>query len=85
MRVSAKEIENQPVTNVLSSVQGRMSGVSVTQNSGTPGGGFDIQIRGKNIIRREGNEPLYIMACRSYLNHRRCIVQQYCLMVRSVR
>ncbi len=60
-RVSAKEIENQPVTNVLSSVQGRMSGVSVTQNSGTPGGGFDIQIRGKNSIRREGNEPLYII------------------------
>lgn len=61
VRVSAKEIENQPVTNVLSSVQGRMSGVSVTQNSGTPGGGFDIQIRGKNSIRREGNEPLYII------------------------
>lgn len=60
-RVSAKEVENQPVTNVLSSVQGRMSGVSITQNSGTPGGGFDIQIRGKNSIRREGNEPLYII------------------------
>ncbi|WP_346985989.1 SusC/RagA family TonB-linked outer membrane protein [Chryseobacterium sp. POE27] len=60
-RVSAKEIENQPVSNVLSSVQGRMSGVSITQNSGTPGGGFDIQIRGKNSIRREGNEPLYII------------------------
>ncbi|NML56768.1 SusC/RagA family TonB-linked outer membrane protein [Chryseobacterium cheonjiense] len=61
VRVSSKEIENQPVANVLSSVQGRMSGVSVTQNSGTPGGGFDIQIRGKNSIRREGNEPLYII------------------------
>jgi TonB-linked SusC/RagA family outer membrane protein len=61
VRISAKEIENQPVTNVLSSVQGRMSGVSITQNSGTPGGGFDIQIRGKNSIRREGNEPLYII------------------------
>lgn len=60
-RVSAKEIENQPVTNVLASAQGRMSGVSITQNSGTPGGGFDIQIRGKNSIRREGNEPLYII------------------------
>lgn len=61
VRVSAKEIENQPVANVLSTVQGRMSGVSITQNSGTPGGGFDIQIRGKNSIRREGNEPLYII------------------------
>ncbi|KQK26082.1 SusC/RagA family TonB-linked outer membrane protein [Chryseobacterium aquaticum] len=60
-KVSAKYIENQPVTNVLASAQGRMSGVSITQNSGTPGGGFDIQIRGKNSIRREGNEPLYII------------------------
>ena len=60
-KVSSKDIENQPVTNVLSAAQGRMSGVSITQNSGVPGGGFDIQIRGKNSIRREGNEPLYII------------------------
>lgn len=60
-KISAKDIENQPVTNVLASAQGRMAGVSITQNSGVPGGGFDIQIRGKNSIRREGNEPLYII------------------------
>lgn len=60
-KVSAKDIENQPVSNVLSAAQGRMSGVSITQNTGTPGGGFEIQIRGKNSIRREGNEPLYII------------------------
>ncbi|MCD1117543.1 SusC/RagA family TonB-linked outer membrane protein [Chryseobacterium turcicum] len=60
-KISARDIENQPVTNVLASAQGRMAGVSITQNSGTPGGGFDIQIRGKNSIRREGNEPLYII------------------------
>ncbi|WP_435522773.1 hypothetical protein [Chryseobacterium indoltheticum] len=39
-KVSAKDIENQPVTNVLSAAQGRMAGVSITQNSGVPGGGF---------------------------------------------
>lgn len=60
-KVSSKDIENQPVTNVLSAAQGRMAGVSIIQNSGVPGGGFDIQIRGKNSIRREGNEPLYII------------------------
>lgn len=60
-KISAKDIENQPVTNVLASAQGRMAGVSIVQNSGTPGGGFDIQIRGKNSIRRDGNEPLYII------------------------
>lgn len=60
-RVTADEIENQPVGNVLSAVQGRMAGVSITQNSGVPGGGYDIQIRGLNSLRREGNYPLYII------------------------
>lgn len=60
-KVTAKDIENQPVTNVLSTVQGRMAGVSIVQNSGVPGGGFDIQIRGKNSLRTTGNSPLYII------------------------
>lgn len=60
-KVTAKDIENQPVNNVLSAVQGRMAGVSITQNSGTPGGGFDVQIRGRNSLRNEGNVPLYIV------------------------
>ncbi|WP_238592844.1 SusC/RagA family TonB-linked outer membrane protein [Chryseobacterium kwangjuense] len=66
-KVSSKEIENQPVTNVLSSLQGRMSGVNITQNSGIPGGGFTIQIRGQNSLRTsmnssiDGNLPLYVV------------------------
>lgn len=60
-KVTARDIENQPVTNVLSSIQGRMAGVSITQGGGNPGGGFDIQIRGRNSLRREGNDPLYII------------------------
>ena len=60
-RVTAKEIENQPVSNVLSAVQGRMAGVNITQSSGVPGGGYSIQIRGTNSLRREGNYPMYII------------------------
>lgn len=66
-KVSAKDIENQPVNNVLSALQGRMPGVSITQNSSVPGGGFDIQIRGRNSLRSyattgyDGNKPLYIV------------------------
>ena len=60
-RVRSKELENQPVSNALSSVQGRMAGVNITQTSGTPGGGYDIQIRGTNSLRRDGNSPLYII------------------------
>lgn len=66
-KVSAKDIENQPVTNVLASAQGRMAGVNITQNGGTPGGGFQIEIRGRNSLRTrnnsefDGNQPLYVV------------------------
>ncbi|AIN74628.1 SusC/RagA family TonB-linked outer membrane protein [Flavobacterium psychrophilum] len=60
-KVSSKEIEKQPVTNVLAALQGRMAGVNITQTTGVPGGGFNIQIRGRNSIRTEGNQPLYIV------------------------
>jgi TonB-linked SusC/RagA family outer membrane protein len=60
-KITSKEIEDQPVSNVLSSVQGRMAGVSITQNSGVPGGGYNIQIRGINSLRADGNYPMYIV------------------------
>ncbi|AZA82426.1 SusC/RagA family TonB-linked outer membrane protein [Chryseobacterium lactis] len=66
-KVSARDIENQPVTNVLSTVQGRMTGVNIIQNSGVPGAGFEIQIRGQNSLRtgsfteQNGNVPLYVV------------------------
>ncbi len=60
-RITAKEIETQPVTNVLATMQGRMAGVNITQTSGVPGGGFDIKIRGQNSLRADGNSPLYLI------------------------
>jgi TonB-linked SusC/RagA family outer membrane protein len=60
-RITAKDIENQPVTNVLAVMQGRMPGVVITQTTGIPGGGFDIKIRGQNSLRAGANNPLYII------------------------
>ena len=60
-RITAEEIELQPVLNPLAAIQGRMPGVQITQTSGTPGSGFDIKIRGRNSLRALGNEPLYII------------------------
>lgn len=60
-KLTNKQLENQPVINVLSAAQGRLSGVSIVQNSGAPGGGFDIQIRGKNSLRPDGSYPLIIV------------------------
>ncbi len=59
-RISAKEIEIQPVNNPLAAMQGHMPGVFITQNTGVPGGSFNIQVRGRNSIS-SGNAPLYIV------------------------
>lgn len=60
-RITSKDIEQQPVTNPLAVLTGRMAGVSVIQDSGTPGGNFQINIRGINSLRADGNAPLYIV------------------------
>jgi TonB-linked SusC/RagA family outer membrane protein len=60
-KITSKSIETQPVTNILATMQGRMAGVSITQTTGVPGGGFEVKIRGQNSIRSEGNAPLYVI------------------------
>lgn len=60
-RITAELIKDQPVTNVLAAMQGRMAGVDIVQTSGVSGGSFDIKIRGQNSIRTDGNSPLYII------------------------
>ncbi len=60
-RITSKDIETQPVTNVLATMQGRMAGVNIVQNTGMPGSGFSIEIRGLNSLRNDGNSPLYII------------------------
>ena len=60
-KITSKDIETQPVTNVLATMQGRMAGVDVVQQTGVPGGGFTVRIRGINSLRNEGNQPLYVI------------------------
>jgi len=60
-RITAEDIKDQPVANVLGAVQGRMAGVDIIQNTGVSGGGFDIRIRGINSLRSAGNRPLYVV------------------------
>ena len=60
VKITAKEIGSQPVTNPLEALQGRITGVDIVQNTGTPGGGFELKIRGRNSIAA-GNESLYII------------------------
>ncbi|MDL5513243.1 SusC/RagA family TonB-linked outer membrane protein [Arenibacter sp. M-2] len=60
-RVTAKEIELQPVVNPLQALQGRMPGVEIIQPSGVSGLAASIRIRGRNSLRFEGDYPLFIV------------------------
>lgn len=48
------------VSNVAQALQGKASGVTVTQNSNAPGGSMSIRIRGSNSVS-SSNEPLYVI------------------------
>lgn len=58
--VKATEIAKQPVPNILSVLTGRVAGLQVTQNSGVPGSGIQVKLRGTNSIAN-GNDPLYVI------------------------
>ncbi|GAA3623393.1 TonB-dependent receptor [Flavivirga jejuensis] len=64
-KMNAKTIEKQPVSNPLAAMQGYIPGVNITQYSGVSGSGFNIEIRGKNFIRKDFNpgstHPLFIV------------------------
>ncbi len=49
-----------PTSNLSEALQGRATGVRVMQNSGTPGAGISVRIRGVSSINA-GAEPLYVI------------------------
>jgi TonB-linked SusC/RagA family outer membrane protein len=59
-KVSAKEIEEQPVNNPLLALIGRIPGLFITQNTGLAGGGVTVRIQGQNSIL-QGNDPFYVI------------------------
>lgn len=59
-KITAEEINRQPVSNPLATLQGRAPGVFINTQNGLPGGNFTIQIRGRSSIN-SGTDPLYII------------------------
>jgi TonB-linked SusC/RagA family outer membrane protein len=57
--VSERDIKNLPVPGADQMLQGKVAGVAVTSNSGQPGGGVSIRVRG--ITSVNGSEPLYVI------------------------
>lgn len=58
--VQSKDFNKGLVTSPSQLLQGRSSGVDVTNNGGEPGGGVTIRVRGSNSIR-SGQDPLYVI------------------------
>lgn len=67
-KITADEISEQPVSNPIAALQGRVPGLIINQTSGVPGSSFTIQIRGQNTISPNANSmvppldnPLFII------------------------
>jgi TonB-linked SusC/RagA family outer membrane protein len=58
--VKGEVLADQPATSIDQMLQGRAAGVQIVTNSGDPGAGVDIRIRGAGSISG-GNEPLYVI------------------------
>ncbi|MBN2274424.1 MAG: TonB-dependent receptor [Bacteroidales bacterium] len=58
--ISADEIKQTIGSSFDQALQGRAAGVFVTQNTGAPGGGVSVRIRGVNTLSGS-NEPLYVI------------------------
>lgn len=57
--IKAKDLKDLPVAGIDQALQGKVAGVSITNNSGQPGGGVSLRVRG--ITSVNGNEPLYVI------------------------
>lgn len=58
--VNTNTLEGTPLRSVDQALQGRVAGVTFVQNSGMPGAGSSIRVRGGNSINGS-NEPLYVI------------------------
>ena len=58
--VSERDFQTGIITSPEQLIQGRVAGVQISENSGEPGGGVNVRIRGTSSVRG-GNDPLYVV------------------------
>jgi TonB-linked SusC/RagA family outer membrane protein len=58
--VNTEQLNRVPQQTVENALQGKVPGAIITQNSGAPGGGIQVQIRGTNTING-AYQPLYVV------------------------
>jgi TonB-linked SusC/RagA family outer membrane protein len=59
-KLKNENFDERPLIRVDQALVGQLSGVTVKQNTGIPGKGFSVQVRGSGSISG-GNEPLYVI------------------------
>ncbi len=59
--MAAKDIEGFVGSGVDQVLQGKAAGVQVTANSGQPGGGMNVSIRGNGTLSLKNSQPLYVI------------------------
>jgi TonB-linked SusC/RagA family outer membrane protein len=67
--VSGDELSNVPAPTIENALAGKITGVNLQSNSGAPGGGIQMQIRGNNTILG-AYDPLYVVDGVIYSNDR---------------
>jgi TonB-dependent starch-binding outer membrane protein SusC len=58
--VSGEKLNRAPAQGIDQALQGRVPGAVITSNSGAPGGGTQIQLRGATSVNASSN-PLYVV------------------------
>jgi TonB-dependent starch-binding outer membrane protein SusC len=58
--ISAEDLENVPTPSLEQQLQGKLAGADIQTNSGAPGGGVQVRLRGVTSINSPA-EPLYVV------------------------
>ena len=58
--ISSEQVNEVPRQTVDKALQGKVPGAIISQNSGAPGGGLQVRLRGVTTINA-GNDPLYVV------------------------
>lgn len=58
--VNTEQLNRVPAATVENALQGKVPGAVITQNSGAPGGGIQLQLRGTNTVNG-AYQPLYVV------------------------
>ncbi|MDI3321376.1 SusC/RagA family TonB-linked outer membrane protein [Pinibacter soli] len=81
-RLTANDIGKQPVANPLGALEGRITGLQISQTNGLPGSNFKVLIRGTNSIQ-SGTDPLYIIDGVPFINNVNSFTQRSGLVANS--